>query len=112
MLKFNFTRIFRIRGIEKPRVYLMSKGYTGAMANRIVHNQATRFDLEHLDKLCDLFKCTPNDLLEWTPNPEDDADNHPLACLKRGGKAESIASKLESVPLEKLLEIEKMLGGK
>jgi DNA-binding Xre family transcriptional regulator len=111
MLKFNFTRIFKIRGINKPRAYLLSKGYTESMAQRIVHNLPERLDLEYLEKLCVLFRCTPNDFIEWTPDSDDD-ENNPLSCLKRGGKAESVAAKLESAPLDKLLQIEKMLDEK
>lgn len=31
-----------------------------------------RTDLATLNTLCNIFKCTPNDLLEFAPDPEDE----------------------------------------
>jgi Cro/C1-type HTH DNA-binding domain len=31
-----------------------------------------RADLSTLNKLCNLFKCTPNDILEFTPDEDDE----------------------------------------
>lgn len=31
-------------------------------------NEAKRIDLDALNKLCDFFKCTPNDILKYIPD--------------------------------------------
>ena len=39
MLTFNFTRIFKARGIDKPFSYLVKVGYSDNFATRIVNNR-------------------------------------------------------------------------
>jgi len=38
-------------------------------------DEAKRIDIETLDKLCTLFKCTPNDILSYTPPTEEESGN-------------------------------------
>ena len=110
MLTFNFTRIFKARGIDKPFSYLIKAGYSGNFATRIVNNRIQRLNLTDLEKLCELFQCTPNDLLEWIPNSKDSTnDKHPLTPIKRSDKVVQLTQILNSVPLDKLGEIESMI---
>ena len=48
MLTFNFSRIFKARGIEKPFSYLVKVGYSDNFATRIVNNRIKRLDLGDL----------------------------------------------------------------
>ena len=75
MLTFNFSRIFKARGIDKPFSYLVKVGYSDNFATRIVNNRIKRLDLADLEKLCELLQCTPNDLLEWIPESKDNILN-------------------------------------
>ena len=40
MLTYNFTRLIKVRGIEKPFSYLVKAGYSGNFATKIAQNQA------------------------------------------------------------------------
>ncbi len=110
MLRFNFTRIFKSRGIDKPFSYLVKKGYSGNFATRIVNNRMETLNLMYVEKLCELFQCTPNDLLEWSPGSKDlNNVNHPLVSIKRSDKVIQLTQILNSVPLDKLNEIESVI---
>lgn len=53
-----------------------------------------------------LFRCTPNDLIEWEPSPEQAAvENHPLKPLEmgqKGGGPHPTATRLLDVLLEEI----------
>jgi len=111
MLTFNFTRIFKSRGIEKPFSYLVKLGYSDNFATRIVNNRNERLNLKDIEKLCEHFQCTPNDLLEWIPSSKDlNNETHPLVSIKRSNKVVELTKILNSVPLDKLNDIEKMIN--
>jgi DNA-binding Xre family transcriptional regulator len=110
MLIFNFTRIFKARGIDKPFSYLVKVGYSDNYATRIANNRIQRLNLADLEKLCELFHCTPNDLLEWIPDSRAVTDEkHPLMSIKRSNKVVQLTQMLNSVPLDKLNEIENVI---
>jgi len=107
MLTFNFSRIFKARGIDRPFSYLVKVGYSDNFATRIVNNRIQRLNLTDVERLCELFQCTPNDLLEWIPESKDKTnDKHPLIPIKRSDKVFQLTQILNSVPLDKLNEIE------
>ncbi len=111
MLTFNFTRIFKSRGIEKPFSYLVKLGYSDNFATRVVNNRIERLNLKDIEKLCEHFQCTPNDLLEWIPSSQDlNNETHPLASIKRSNKVVELTKILNSVPLDKLNDIETMIN--
>lgn len=110
MLKFNFTRIFKARGIDKPFSYLVKKGYSDNFATRIANNRVERMNLTDVEMFCEMLNCTPNDLLEWIPSNTDSLnENHALYTLKRLDKVVHLTKLLHSVPLDKLIEIEALI---
>ena len=110
MLDFNFNRIFKARGIEKPMVYLRNAGIADKTASLIAHNTLRRFNLGTIEKICLILRCTPNDFLEWTPNENSAVDeSHPLNLIKKRETITDLAKMLNSVPLSKLEEIDRLI---
>ena len=110
MLHFNFTRLFKARGITKPTTYMIRQGFSDKFATRVVHNDFRKLNLDDVQRLCELFVCTPNDMLEWEPGTDKvDSATHPLASLIRNEKVLDLSRTLNSVPLDKLLAIEKLI---
>lgn len=110
MLRYNFKRILKLRRIDKPFSYLVKQGYSDNFATRISNNRVERLSLDDLLKLCELFQCTPNDLMEWIPGEKDaNNTNHPLISLKRDNKAINLQEMLNKVPLDKIAEIEDLI---
>jgi hypothetical protein len=110
MLKFNFARILRARGIDKPYRFLLKQGYSSNTAYRISRDMGNELNLKSIERLCILFKCTPNDLLEWKPGKDDtDIEDHPLHSLIRQDNVTELNKLLYSIPLDKLENIKAMI---
>ena len=110
MLSFNIARVLRLRKILKPFTFLRNQGLSSNYATRVANSNIRNINLDQLEELCLLFNCTPNDLLQWSPNPQiENPDSHSLAILCRQDESEKIDNYYESVPLKKLIEIEELL---
>jgi DNA-binding Xre family transcriptional regulator len=110
MLTFNFTRVFKSRGIDKSFSYLVKSGYSGNFATRIANNRIEKLNLKDIERLCILLQCTPNDLLEWIPGSKDlNTGDHPVNKIKRSDKVVQLTQILNKVPLDKLNDIESMI---
>ena len=113
MLKYNFDRIFKARGIERPFTYLRKAGFSDNFATKVKNNKVNRLNLEPMERLCILLRCTPNDLMEWVPDNKQTIDkSHPINIIKKSEKVVDITRTLNSVPLGKLEEIEKLINEK
>ncbi|HEX8637968.1 MAG TPA: helix-turn-helix transcriptional regulator [Pyrinomonadaceae bacterium] len=60
--KYNITNAYQLQKFT---------GFAPTMAYRLWKEKWTVSDLKTLNTLCNLFKCTPNDLLDFTPDPEE-----------------------------------------
>ena len=110
MLKFNFTRVFRAKGIDKPYSYLVKAGYSASFATRVVNNKVRQLNVENVEKLCEMLQCSPNDLLEWIPGKNYNPDKgHPLSSLQRIAKDGRINQILYTIPVDRLSEIEQLI---
>lgn len=113
MLKYNFDRIFRARGIDKPSSYLVKAGFSRVTATKINRNQVARLNLNTLERLCLLLKCSPSDFFEWIPEKHLQVDtNHPLNNLRRSDKELILAKMINAIPYNQLEEIEQMIQEK
>jgi hypothetical protein len=66
--------------------------------------------LDHIEKLCTVLNCTPNDIFEWSPDDLlDDRPDHPLQKIRTREKKIEITKLLSKMSLEKLEEIEKLI---
>lgn len=110
MLKYNFERIFKARGIEKPFTFLRNAGFTELHSKNIKRGKLSRVNLSTLERICITMRCTPNDIIEWIPDEKFDVDReHPIYKIIRRQKEIDINKLLNSIPLDKIDEIEKMI---
>lgn len=110
MLSFRPMRVFHLRDVKNPVTFMIKNGINRSTASNLFRGQVTFIKLEHLERLCLLLKCTPNDLLEWTPDKNSEtAVEHPLDALKREAATRNLAEIVKDFPLEKLDRIEAML---
>ena len=113
MLTYNFDRIFKARGIERPFTYLRKAGFSDNFATKIKNNRVKRLNLELIERLCLELHCTPNDLMEWTPDKNQNVNKeHPINNIKKSEKVVDITKTLNSIPLGKLEEIENLISEK
>lgn len=45
-------------------------GIRPGTVSALYHETVKRLEIEHLDKLCEVFNCQPGDLLEYVPDKE------------------------------------------
>jgi DNA-binding Xre family transcriptional regulator len=110
MLYYNITDRCKARGIDKPYSFFKSKGFSINTATRLANNRLRQINLKMLESICITLHCTPNDLLEWVPSKsETDIAAHPLYPLKRREKVLHLTQMLNSIPMDKLDEIEQYI---
>ena len=113
MLKFNFQRFLKPRSIEKPFVYLTKHGFSRSFASRMLQGSQTSIRFRDLERLCVFFHSTPNDLMEWIPeNENENLERHPLRTLRRQDYSHKVKNMLGVMTLEELEEVEKFLEEK
>lgn len=104
MLKINLNKVFRLRGITKPAAFLIKNGFSESIAYNITKLKTPALKLENLNKLCTLLSCTPNDIIEWTPDKNIPLpETHPLNKLKPA-ETINLSELLKDVPAEKISE--------
>lgn len=111
MLTYNLDPIFTARGIEKPFSFLVKNGFTPHSAHNIINSNNHILRLDHVELLCELLFCEPNDLLLWTPSKNKIIqENHPLNKLRNTGETQSnLKTFLDSLPYNKLKELSNKL---
>ena len=110
MLVFNLSRIMALRGISQQFGFLVNRGFHRTIANNLANDRAANIKIAHLEKLCRLLNCTPNDLFEWKPDQNETlAETHALHNLKREKPAPRISQIMKEIPVEKLDKIEDLL---
>lgn len=111
MLNLNLRPIFQARGIDRPYTYLVKAGISRATAHNILNSKTRVFRLDHIELLCRVLICEPNDLLAYIPDPSAPLqDTHPLNNLIHDATSKpGIKESLASIPYKELREITKQL---
>jgi len=110
MLVFNPNRMFRLRKIDRPHLMLVKNGFAKSSATNLLNYVSRRVTVEHLEKLCVLLNCTPNDLFEWRGKTNEALDErHALNSLKRSDKSENLTEMIRKIPVEKLPQVDELL---
>jgi DNA-binding Xre family transcriptional regulator len=95
----------KLRGFESPYKTLINLGFAAATVNNMLGETATRIRFDHLERICHLLNCTPNDLFEWIP-PEGMANPQERSLIKlKREHEEDMRKLLYNIPIEKFDEI-------
>ena len=106
MLTLNLTPIFKARGIQRPFSFLVKAGISPHVANNIIQSSTRVFRLDHIELLCNILVCEPNDLLAWAPDKTKIyLADHPLNKLKAQPVDDSWQQTLAAMPFKKLKEV-------
>jgi DNA-binding Xre family transcriptional regulator len=104
MLILNLKRLIEMRGVKHLRSYLVNHGFSDSVARTLVSGEAKMVRLSTLVQLCELFQCTPNELLDWQGDP-----THVLSEISKS-EAPNIWKLLEGKSAEELEEMLKRLS--
>lgn len=107
MLKINLHPICRLRGVAYPRRFFTELGINHLSVSKLLKGETTSLRLEHIEKICLALRCTPNDLLEWTPDKSFSADSaHPLHAIAPRKNIDRLLERLGNMSYE---EMERMM---
>jgi len=106
MLSFNLSPIFKARGIEKPYSFLVKSGLAPHSANVLLSSQTRSFRLDHVELLCKILICEPNDILVYREDASHKiAEDHPLNNLKQSEANKSLKETITTIPYKQLKEL-------
>jgi DNA-binding Xre family transcriptional regulator len=109
MLKLQIKELCKLRGIKAPTVAISKTGITHSVAFQFLKGNKKHLTLDHIEKLCTLLRCTPNDLFAWTPNnTAEDYPENPLQKIREQSMPD-LQSIIGNLSLE---EVKKRLEGK
>ena len=110
MLTLDLTNIFNAKGIDKPFPFLTKAGFSYHTTHNLLNSKSRIFRLDHIEKLCEVLICEPNDLLSWTPDKNKIiADQHPLHKLKNDKTAKNLKETLANLSYKEIEELTKRL---
>lgn len=103
MLYLNLPPIFAARGIKNPYTFLVKSGFTYHTATNLLNSNTRSFRLDHIEALCRILVCEPNDLLAWKPDQNVHyAAQNPLDKLRVSGPEPTLNETLATMPLSEL----------
>ena len=106
-LILNIAYICTVKNIDRPFTFLRKNGFTHNIATQLINNKIKAINLAHIEKLCLIFNCTPNDLFDYKPTqPVEQLKNNPLTSIIKNQQPVNFNELVRSLPLDKLKEIE------
>ena len=111
MLSLNLIPIFKARGIDKPHSYLVKAGISPKSAQNILNSQTRVFRLDHIELLCRILICEPNDILVYREDATHKiSEDHPLNNLKQTETSKSLKDTITTLPYKQLKELTKQIN--
>ncbi|HEX3006829.1 MAG TPA: helix-turn-helix transcriptional regulator [Bacteroidales bacterium] len=111
MLRLRLRYLFNSKGISNPYSYMRKLRFSSNVATRLLNDYADRIELSRLEVLCTKLNCTPNDLLEYIPSPENPLyPGHSLEKLIRNEKEFSIVGELNHLSVDQIKEVEQFIS--
>ena len=111
MLKFIIEIMLRARNIKEGYKFFKENGFSQRTATKFRNSSMTVMRLVHLEKVCELLHCTPNDLLEWQPKAgEKNIEKHPLFPLKKKEAIAKVSESMSTLSIEELGKLEKIIA--
>ena len=84
MLTLQIKELCALRGIKSPLAALMKAGMGQRVANDYLMGTKKNMMLKHIEALCKLLRCAPNDLFAWMPeNKTEDYPENPLQKIRQ-----------------------------
>ena len=80
-------------------------------ATKILNMMTRVFRLDHIETICRILNCTPNDLLRWSPDNDNTIpESHSLTKLKREQNSYQLQESLKTLSFEQLNQIATLIN--
>lgn len=74
MIRLRIPQLAAEKGIKHVHAALTEAGISNGVATEYTKKHKDRIEMSHIEKLCLVFRCMPNDLFEIVPDKPDIAD--------------------------------------
>ncbi len=82
MLKLIVNELLEIRGVNHAYNFLRKHGFSNYKISLLQTGNAKSFQIKDIEYLCEILKCTPNDLFDWKEDGNNQLpESHPLRTL-------------------------------
>ncbi len=109
MITLEISPVLNEREVKKHGSFLFQNGFSWNFASRLLTKKVKSISFKHLETLCTLLHCTPNDILLWKPDEGQQPDkSQPLHQLTPHYRT-LVSHGLKNLPIETLREIRKMI---
>lgn len=106
MMKLDLARILQAKEIANPLQFLKKSGINYHTAYRLLNDTVDSISYKHMEKLCLILNCTPNDLLAWIPPDHvDKPEQYNLSKLSGRKAKPSMMGIIKNLPEDKLHEL-------
>lgn len=105
MLKFYIKEVLKVKGY-KPNTHILQRmGLRYTAANRLIKGETRSLTLDHLEMLCVFLNCTPNDILNFSSDSDNQLNaDHPLNSLSKPLNQESPIDYIKTLTPEQAKE--------
>lgn len=111
MLKLDLQPIFRMRDIKYPYTFLRAHGFTHNIAAKLVSGKPRQCYYRHIEQLCRILLCTPNDLFVWIPDENNVyPDNLPLKGLMMKPEEFSLVEEMKKMPFDEMVRFQEKVA--
>lgn len=110
MLTMNLKRIARKKGWTNVREALVKGGIEHQKAWRMATGRMKKWEVKDIERLCEIFKCSPNDLfvLELEKGKRYGPE-HPMRELLRINESTDVVAFLKTQPMARVKLFEEMM---
>ncbi|MEO8068986.1 MAG: helix-turn-helix transcriptional regulator [Flavobacteriales bacterium] len=107
MIQLNLQRLCKLKGIAKPYAFLAANGFSHHHAHSLANGAVKGLRFDHLEKLCRIYHCMPQELLDYKPNGRGlNPANDVLAPLRKQPVAtKDLRTLIAELPPEEILNI-------
>jgi DNA-binding Xre family transcriptional regulator len=111
MLYLHIDDLLDFKGIVKKRSFLAENGFSYLMAHRLLEKNKQKINLNHLELLCEILNCTPNDIMVWQPEDKHSkiTKQHNLYKLLSKPKLSNVSNKIMQLPADKINKLQSFL---
>ena len=111
MLIFNLEAVMKARQIERPYSFLVKAGISPHSAVTLLNSESRSFRLDHVEILCEILHCEPNDLIAFVPNKtQKTIENHPLKKFIEKEENLDWQQTLKTASIAQLKEVSKLIN--
>ena len=104
MIILDIARLCKERGIKHKTATLMKAGISQGVIYKYLKGKIKNVPIDHIEKLCLLFRCQPNDLFTWVPDDKlSDYPENPMQAIRQKPSF-NLEEKLKNMTLDEIKE--------